>query len=320
MKTFKNILMIMALLPIMLVISCKDSSDPEPINQPFEIMTQYMIENNMDVGTVLSDWIVGAPAEGDVNTFLSNYSILDIRDPTTFGNGHVEGAVNTTLTNIVSAAQSTTKPILVMCYSGQSACHAVVALRLSGYPDAKVFKFGMSGWSSQMSGSWDNNIGDIGVNHQNWTTGPVLSNTTYQLPALNATATTGAAILAERVDFMVNNGFQGVSGADVLANPGDYFINNFWDQGDVDTYGHIDQAYRIKPLTLAGGEMANLDPDETIVTYCWTGQTSSMMTAYLTVLGYNAKSLKFGTNGMIYSSLKSHKYSTPSVDLPVVTD
>jgi rhodanese-related sulfurtransferase len=63
--------------------------------------------------------------------------------------------------------------------------------------------------------------------------------------------------------------------------------------------------------------MANLDPSKEVVTYCWTGQTSSMITAYLSVLGYNTVSLKFGANGMIYDDLESHKFSTPAVDLPL---
>jgi rhodanese-related sulfurtransferase len=66
--------------------------------------------------------------------------------------------------------------------------------------------------------------------------------------------------------------------------------------------------------------MKNIDPDKTVVTYCWTGQTSSMVTAYLNVIGYNAVSLKFGANGMIYSNLESHKFVTPTVDLPIVTE
>ena len=33
-----------------------------------------------------------------------------------------------------------------------------------------------------------------------------------------------------------------------------------------------------------------------------------MVTAYLTVLGYDAKSLKFGSNSMIYDDLLGHKW------------
>jgi rhodanese-related sulfurtransferase len=59
----------------------------------------------------------------------------------------------------LTTAASATKPILVVCYTGQSAGHAVVALRLSGYSDAKVLKWGMSGWRSDLAGPWEGNSG-----------------------------------------------------------------------------------------------------------------------------------------------------------------
>jgi rhodanese-related sulfurtransferase len=113
---------------------------------------------------------------------------------------------------------------------------------------------------------------------------------------------------------MIDNGFKGVAALDgdttigALDHPEDFFINNFWDAASVATYGNIDGAYRINPLILE-----NLNPDETVVTYCWTGQTSSMITAYLTVLGYDAKSLKNGANSMIYDDLLAHKWSAANI-------
>ena len=47
--------------------------------------------------------------------------------------------------------------------------------------------------------------------------------------------------------------------------------------------------------------------------YCWTGQTSANMAAYLRVLGYQAKTLLFGANGMIYDDLPSHKWSAGAI-------
>jgi rhodanese-related sulfurtransferase len=123
-------------------------------------------------------------------------------------------------------------------------------------------------------------------------------------------------ILEERITTMLNGGFKGIDGMNVVDSPNGYFINNFWDMTDVDHYGHISTAFRIKPLGLSN--VQTLNPSKPLVTYCWTGQTSSMVTAYMTVLGYNAKSLTFGTNGLIYSELESHKFVTPTVDRPTV--
>ncbi len=320
MLSSKQIISWLAVIPIMLLLSCKDD-DAKPSSDEFQIMTEYMVQNNLDVTTVLaSGWITGAPSEEELPNFLSNYYVIDVRSATDFADGHIEGAVNTTLANVLTTAQNADKPILVACYTGQSAGHAVMALRLSGYPDAKVLKFGMSGWRSDLMNPWNGNTGNVAVGHENWSTEAVASNISYESPELSTGETLGADILAARVQFMLEKGFQGVANTEVLGNPGNYFINNYWDQGAVDLYGHIDGAFRIKPLTLAGEEYKYMDPNETVVSYCWTGQTSSMLTAYLTVLGYEAKSLKFGVNGMIFSELQDHKYAPPSVDLPVVTD
>jgi hypothetical protein len=48
-----------------------------------------------------------------------------------------------------------------------------------------------------------------------------------------------------------------------------------------------------------------LPTDKTIVVYCLSGQTSASVVAYLRVLGYNAQSLSFGSNGFMHDIAKS---------------
>jgi rhodanese-related sulfurtransferase len=322
MKTLQKIMALILTVGLVLTMSCKDDTeDITPQTDTFETLTTYLVENNMDIPDVINNWIVGPPAgEADVPGFISSYYIMDLRSATDFADGHIEGAVNSNFSTLIDDAAASNKPILIVCYTGQNAGHAVLALRLSGYSDAKVLKWGMSGWNSGTMAPWNGNVGSNAAGNQNWTTGPVATNARHDYPTLTSTATTGEEILRERVQLLLSNGFQGVNNSDVLENPSNFFINNFWAQTDVDHYGHIAGAYRIQPLTIANDEIAFLDPAKPIVSYCWTGQTSSMLTAYLNVLGYDAKSLKFGANGMIYNNLESHKYSAPSVDLPVVTE
>ncbi len=315
-------LLVLTITALFISTSCKKvENDPVPGTTPYKTMTTYMVDNNMDLPNILDSWIIGAPPLADVQTFINTYYIIDLRSAQDYATSHIEGAVNSTLANVLTTAAGATKPILVVCYTGQTAGHAVVALRLSGYSDAKVLKWGMSGWRSDMAGPWLGNSGPTNgvtaIGHQNWVTTATEPVSTFGDPDISGSGT-AATMLAERVQIMLNNGFKGVTNTDVLDMPSNYFINNYWAQTDVDHYGHIAGAYRINPLTLSVGEMKNLDPNEQIVTYCWTGQTSSMITAYLNVIGYNAVSLKFGANGMIYSDLQSHKYTTPTVDLPVV--
>jgi len=286
----------------------------EPYNG-FPDLKDYLISNNMDISNVVDGWITTAEVvytnmqDGDES---NDFYVIDIRSAEDYAAGHIDGAINTTLANVLTTAESANgHPIIVTCYTGQTAGHAVVALRLSGYADAKVLKWGMCSWNAATAAAWQGNAGDAAAGNANWTAAPgsIATNVDFGDPSFETTVSGGAAILAERVQLLLGGGMNKITNADVLASPNDYFINNFWDAADVEHYGHISGAYRIKPLTLAGGEYKNIDPDATVVTYCWTGQTSSMITAYLKVLGYDVKSLLFGTNGMIHTDLQSHKWS-----------
>ena len=291
----------------------------------FEVLKTYLINQNLDLNDILTDWIT--TAENVYNTMMdadpsNDYFIIDIRQPGDYEDGHIEWAVNSTLGGILVAAQDAGgKPIIVVCYSGQSAGHGVVALRLSGYTNAKVMKWGMCSWNAETSGSWNSNIGDAAFGNANWMLPyDIKENTTHTAPSLfYDLAAGGAEVLEAQVAKLLEGGFKGVSGVDVLDNPSGYFTNNYWALADVEQYGNIKDAYRISPLTLENGEYLNLDAGADVVTYCWTGQTSSLITAYLTVLGYNAKSLKFGANSLIYSNLESHDWNnTQIMDYPLV--
>jgi len=301
-------LALVTVLALTLFVACDSPTESE--DSAFETLTNYMTENNLDLTDMTEGWIISAQ---DVNMAKDDYYIIDIRGDDAWNQGHIEGAHHASLGTILEAAgqNDSGKPIVVVCYSGQSAAHAVVALRLSGYPDAKSLKFGMSGWHSDFD-VWTDNCRNVASNYSNnWTSDATADPAEFDYPELNADAEGGAEILAERVEYMLDNGFQGINAEDVLQAPDTYFVNNYWTQDACDQYGHIKGAFRIhgEDLTLANDGMKHLNPDETVVTYCWTGQTSSIVTAYLTVLGYEAKSLKFGANRMIHSDLQGHKWS-----------
>lgn len=322
MKQFQKIIFLMAILPLLFIASCKDD-DPAPVVDAFSIMTDYMVDNAMDLPDVLGSWITARPAtEAEIPGFLSTRYVMDIRSESAYNTGHIEGAVNSSLATIVAdAANSAGKQILVVCYSGQGAGHATVALRLSGYANAQVLKWGMSSWRNDGEyDKWSGATSSAAVGHANWTMDGTADVQAYEYPTLTSTSTDGATILAERVSAMTAENFKGIASSDVYGTPANYHINNYWAQTDVDLYGNISSTYRISPLSLANGEFKNYDPAGTNVTYCWTGQTSSMITAYLTVLGYDATSLKNGANSMIYSELEAHTWAPPTVNYPVVTN
>ncbi|MCD4773898.1 MAG: hypothetical protein K8R41_11005 [Bacteroidales bacterium] len=319
MKNLLKFVWVLVLAPILFLNSCTDYEDIPGPQDRFGVLKTYLIDNNMDLSVILTDWIT--TAENVYTTMTdadatNDYYIIDIRAEEHYDEGHIEWAVNATLGGILEAAQNAGgKPIIVACYSGQGAGHAVVALRLSGYPDAKVMKWGMCSWNEATATSWTNGVGDAAIGNANWSNPPgdIQANTPHDAPVIEYLESDPAVVLSEQVAKMLAGGFSAVSNESVLGTPTDYFINNFWAIGDIEHYGNISTAYQVKPLTLASGEYVYLDPAGKVVTYCWTGQTSSIVTAYLTVIGYEAYSLTFGTNGMIYSNLESHKWSEAQI-------
>lgn len=312
-----------AILPFFVLTSCSDDSNdptPEAVDR-FDSFKTYMVTNDMDISNVLDGWIISATAVHDA---MADYYVIDIRNESDFNNGHIAGAVNATLGNLLEkAADASGKTIVVTCYTGQTAGVAVVALRLSGYPTAKVLKWGMSSWNPATNGAWSGATGDVAIGDANWADAPgdIAANTPMNAPELLYTTDVMDEILADRVAKLLEGGFKGVNNTDVLANPANYFINNYWALADVENHGNIKTAHRILPLTMKDGEYAYMDGAAKVVTYCWTGQTSSMITAYLTVMGYDAYSLKFGANGMIWSDLEpTHQFSsTQTMDYDLTT-
>lgn len=334
MKQLHKFLIGLFLIPALLLTSCdrgEDLTEGEVISTPaFELLSNYMVQNSLDFNNILTNaegekFVVGAPAEADLDAFLDKYYIMDIRSSSDFLTAHISGAHNVAFSDILTTAATTTKPILVVCYTGQTACYATALLRLYGFPRTRALKWGMSGWNSSTAGPWNNNVDNIAENSPNWSYATAPPNVTYDDPVISTTLTDGAAILKERVEAVVAEGFKGVNPGDVLNNPGGYFINNYFSEADYTGFGHISSAYRILPLTLSDDTYKSLDPDaNTIVTYCYTGQTSAVLTATLRVLGYNAASLKFGMNGLYNSnpSFSSNQwgYDSNPKNLPVYSN
>ncbi len=315
MKNLFKTFILVAAISMMGFTSCIETIQT-PVVDNYKVLTDYLKANSLDLNNMTTNWVIDAPT---LNTRgISNYYFIDLRSAADFSTGHIQGAVNTTMTNVLATAANAPAAkkdsIIVVCYTGQNAAWANVALRLSGYPKSRILKWGMSSWNTLFDRNTAN-ISNIGTGNANWsTTNTIKTPVTFALPTITTTQTTGAAILIERVNYILTKGLQLVNASDVLTTPSNYFINNYWTDANVNTYGHIKGAYRLnETLTLALDGMKNLDASAQIVTYCWTGQTSATVSAYLTVLGYNAYSLKFGANGMINGALTTNKWtsSTP---------
>lgn len=297
-----------------LMVGCEKDDEEDAVVGTFSDLSTYMQDNGLDLpAQVASGWVKAANAIVDTNTYtIPGYTVLDIRATADYNAGHIDGAIDASLGNILADAEANaagTNGYLIVCYSGQSAGHASMALRLMGYTST-VLKWGMSGWNADFAGSWNNNAGhDNGNNaagNANWVTTAAPALETYDYPDWESETTEGAALLVERVEAALADGFQAVAGygaEGVMENLANYQIINFWPESDYLAFGHFDGAYQMKPISLADDEVAAFDPDMTTALYCYTGQTSSTATFWFNVLGYQVKSVKFGVNTLNYDAL-----------------
>ena len=250
-----------------------------------------------------------------LNTNLGDYTVIDIRAQGDYDAGHIPGAYHSSLATLIAdlATFPDTKPYVIACKTGQTAGHAKIAMELLGYGDVYSLKFGMCDWNSSISGAWDGNTADNLVNPDPETTNNNGSLTTHDFPSITGN-------VATRVAGMLTAGFKAVSYADIRNNLGDYFIMNYFGQADYEgtgtagVPGHISGAFQFTPYASLGIDemLENLPTDKQIVVYCWTGQHSSQVTAYLNMLGYDAVSLKFGSNNLFHTDLSGHKWGGTS--------
>ncbi len=231
--------------------------------------------------------------------------IIDIRSATDFATGHIENAHNVALgdllTHIESVDLTPYTKVAIVCVTGQTAGYAALLLRLLGYDKVFSMKWGMCSWNDVFATAWQNNIGNTYATQ--FTTDVTAKGPKGNMPKLTTGKTNGMAILEARVDDVFAEGFDvaKITAQTVFNDLTNYYILNYWPQNHYDI-GHIPGAIQYTPkqsIALAA-DLKTLPTDKTIVVYCYTGQNSAFLTGYLRLLGYDAKSILFGTNGMIY--------------------
>lgn len=215
--------------------------------------------------------------------------ILDIRSAEDYAKGHIKGAVNAPWGPAVAASLEklpADKPVMIYCYTGQTAGQAVATLNIAGI-NAKSVNLGWNLGISKVEG-----IADL------------TETTANDFPAVTAAQVkpeVKAAIIA------YYDGLAAVKGT-TYAN---YKISEDDTKKIVDAKdasalilsvrkaedyakGHIEGAINI-PFGKGMEQQFNMLPkDKKIVVYCYTGQTAGQVVAVLRLLGYDAVSMHSG--------------------------
>ncbi|MEZ4767345.1 MAG: rhodanese-like domain-containing protein [Caldilineales bacterium] len=249
--------------------------------------------------TISADDLYANLNDGDVENDPFILSIRSAEDDTA---GHIPGAYNVStkelFTPAVLANLPTDQPIVVYCYTGQTAAQTTAALNMLGY-DAASLVFGMSGWTTDPTAYVKRFDAEKSARQYPTSTEEVAwPDATGEAPE-----TLGETSLAAAEAYFTGNGPKLIAADDVYNNlndgdpDNDPFIISVRSAEDY-AKGHLPGAVLASPKDLFTPEMlAKLPTDRQIVTYCYTGQTAGQVTAGLDMLGYDAASMTYGMSG-----------------------
>ena len=279
-----------------LLVSCGETIDES------QVLAEYLEsgESPVSVETGLNSLITASALQQLVAA--GNPYIIDIRGEEYNTLGHIKDAVHVAAGDVISHLGTVDvdsyDDIVIVCYTGQTAAFVVSLANMAGY-ETKSLAFGISSWNPATAGTWNHGTSNMYATQLEQDANP--KGEEGAMPVLETGYETGADILDARITEVNSAGFGAVkiTAAEVWNNPDNYYIVNYWPEENYDK-GHIPGAIQYTPNTsmLTTADLKTLPADKTIVVYCYTGQGSAFLSAYLQVLGYDAKSLLFGINGM----------------------
>ncbi|MBP6671703.1 MAG: rhodanese-like domain-containing protein [Bacteroidetes bacterium] len=328
----QNLLVLFAALMIFVVGCDKEESavvtpTPVAINEAAE-MAKY-VESNNDYIYAGSSFVLSATTyRTEVVADPTKIYTIDLRSSTDYTAKHLKGAVNVTLANLYTHIKGLTfanyKYIVVTCYSGQTAAFGVSVVRsLLPLADAnKVvsLKWGMSSIDSVFATSFWLAKTSNSRSTQFVTTDAPAKPTKGELPTLTTGLTTGKAILEARAAKVLTDGFNiTITEATLYTNLSNYFIVNYWPNAAYKDPGHIEGAYNYEPAAKPfklDSLVKTLPINKPVVVYCYTGQTSAYVGAYLKMLGYDVKSISYGANSMIFDKMKASANTSANAFVP----
>ncbi len=262
-----------------------------------------------------------------------NNLVIDLRSPDLFSRGHVKGAVNKNFSELPEYFETGIKPfeydkIIIVCEDGQVSSYTTALLRMMGYGNVYAMRWGMGGWNKTYaqegwlkgsSGRYEDRL-EIAANE---TPAPV------GMPELGTGLAYGKEIGEARFKKLFEDGTGNImiTADEIFSDPGKYFVINFERKDKYDN-GHIPGAIRYKPESTLGftDMMSTIPHDKTVAIYCGTGHNSAFASAFLRLLGYDARTLRYGNNSFMYDKMEREKSTlswlpftlTESNDFPVV--
>lgn len=323
------ILLIFLIAPVTLLLftGCEKDKITAPFSAKTETSAKLLLYLEEE-GDIINKQPIPLLTATEVYNNLNNYLVIDLRESSAFLQGHIQGAKNIgndSLFNYIKMNYPRFNKVVLVSASGQSAAYYSALLNLAGFSNVYYLNFGMASWNALFSSVWIDRLN----------TDPdysFFSHTDYNkrgyssLPDIELTSSgeTMKELLSQRIDSLVKEGFNEdynsigskatmmfslwsnshsnlytiCVGPMMLYNSSPFTTNTYHLVGTV--------LYQIPPGPADFRSVTYLQtlPSKSVISiYSGTGQESSFYTAYLRLLGYDAKSILFGMNDIDYNML-----------------
>lgn len=253
---------------------------------------------------------------------INNYLILDLRPNDEYVAGHIENSINVTsdsLYQYVSEIQNHNYgKIVLVSKNGQSSAYFACLLRLAGYNNIFTLNYGMASWNNDFADEWFDAIGnDPEVFFYTNDSYPMNDYGSLPRQISEKENQTLEDYIHDKIINIIADGFTDglvfrrrlvIASSDYTICFGSasrlYFARRV---GELAELGHAEGVifYRADPAYdfRSVNNLQTLPTERTIFIYGATGQLSACMVAYLRVLGYDAVTLLFGANQLIYGRM-----------------
>ena len=256
--------------------------------------------NNIGWSIVTAEWLYNQLSQNSVLTY-----IIDIRPGSAFADGHIQGSVSLAPKDILKHYQShkleNKENVVLVCSTGQESAYCAALLQLYGFSNVCSMEFGMSAWHNFFN-IWKTKLSSKFFT--NWDKTDKMKPPEGDLPVIRTGKSTGQEILEARINSLLAEGFGGacINADSLFRHLPELFVVSYMPEVDY-LNGHIPGAVNYVPKCSLGTTtfLKSLPQDKQIVIYSYTGHISAYAAAFLKVIGYDAKSVLYGANGMAYN-------------------
>ncbi len=273
------------------------------------VLLAYLEENGNIVNHPSIPFFINAE-EIYNNLDVGNYHVIDVRSSRDFFRGHIENAINVQPENILDYFENRIEPnsfekIAVVCNNAHLSGYVVAILRMLGYDNTFNLRFGMSSWHEDIARRfWYANLSsDLQGRLEK---APHPKNSPGKLPQLTTGKSKGYEILRQRAQEALSVNWEEISVnfMDVLEQVEDYYVVNYWPEA-LYNQGHLPGAiqYNPKKSLHSDKDILTLPTDQPIIVYCFSGHHASYVNAFLSVMGYDFRSLDYGANSFIHETM-----------------